>query len=169
VLLQSGDGQEAAWQGQVTRLLGDLETTGLMARVLVTVPDPLRLAGGRRELPLLIGSYVRVEISAGRLNGVLEVPRTALREGDRVWLVGPDNLLQIRETEILWRNDDSVLITNSFQPGEVLVVSEIRAPLPGMLLAPQPLDPRTGTASPGGQGGVAASNPDTQGPAVDRP
>ncbi|CAN5230477.1 N/A [soil metagenome] len=139
VLLTAGDGDEAAWDGQVARLLGDLETTGRMARLLVTVTDPLRLTSREDGLPLLLGSYVRVEIDAGRLDDVLEIPRAALRSGDRIWLVGPDNTLQIRDADILWRRDDSVLIANLLQDGERLVVSDLKSALPGMELAPQPL------------------------------
>lgn len=137
VIHETGDGHEVVWDGQVTRLLGDLESTGRMARVLVTIPDPLRLEETGGGLPLLLGSYVRVEIDAGRLEDVLEIPRAALREGDRIWLVGDDNLLRIRETEILWRRKDTVLIDNVLKPDEQLIVSDLKAALPGMELAPQ--------------------------------
>jgi RND family efflux transporter MFP subunit len=141
VVLETGNGSEAVWNGHVTRLLGDFEDAGRMARVLVRVPDPLGLQQDEGQtLPLLLGSYVRVEIKAGRLENTLEIPRAALRAGDRVWLAGDDKLLRIRDADVLWRRKKTVLIANLLQPGERLVVSELKSPLPGMALDPQPLE-----------------------------
>jgi len=138
IFLDIGNGKPVSWHGTVVRLLSDLEPTGLMARVLVRVEDPLGLEGDGNKLPLLLGSYVRVDIDAGTLNNVLVVPRSALREGDRIWVVDGDNQLHIRDAEILWTRQDTVLIANVINPGEQLVISGLRTALPGMKVDPQP-------------------------------
>lgn len=135
VRVSTANGTATTRTGVVTRLLGDLDEAGRLARVLVEVADPLDPAEGQ---PLLLGSYVRVEIDAGTISDALEIPRFALREGDRLWVVGPDNTLVIREPAILWRNEDSVLCSDVLESGESLIVSDLLAPLPGMDLAPQP-------------------------------
>ncbi len=91
-----------------------------------------------------MGSYVRVDIEAGHLSDVLTVPRNALREGNRLWVVGQDNRIRIVEPEILWTLPETVLVENQLQSGERLVVSELKSALPGMLVNPQPLgaDPK---------------------------
>ena len=126
------------WKGSVVRLLSDLEPTGRMARVLVSVKDPLRLKEERGSMPLLLGSYVQVRIDAGQLENVLAIPRLALREGNQIWVVDERNELQIRSAEILWTRRDTVLIRNVIEPGEQLIVSHLKAPLPGMKVNPQP-------------------------------
>jgi len=138
VLLETGDGTAVERQGRVARLLTDLEPSGRMARVLISVLDPLGLRDRDHDVPLLLGSYVRVEIDAGELDGVLSIPRTALREGDRIWVVGAANRLQIREATVLWARRESVLVADCIAPGEELVVSGLRVALPGM-----EVDPRT--------------------------
>lgn len=145
VRLDTGDGAVPAWPGRVARLLADLETTGRMARVLVEVEDPLGLknGGGDLPVPLLLGSYARVEIEAGRLMKVLTIPRAALREGNRLWLVGDDDRIRIVEPEILWTRPETVLVADVLRPGERLIVSELKSALPGMEVNPQPLDPET--------------------------
>ncbi|BDS06533.1 hypothetical protein NT6N_15730 [Oceaniferula spumae] len=131
----SADGESPlTWKGKVVRLLGDLEGAGRQARVLIEVPKPL---DANPSQPLLLGSYVQVKIDAGTLKQVYEIPRAALREGDRIWLVGPEEKLIIRDAEILWRKENTVVIRNSIAEDEVLVVSDIRAPLPGMAVAPE--------------------------------
>ncbi len=136
--LDAGNGRVEPWEGAVVRLLSDLETTGRMARLLVAIKDPLGHRG-EDSTPLLLGSYVRVEIDAGRLTGVLSIPRAALREGNRLWLVGADRRIRIVEPEILWTREESVLVPDVLEEGERLIVSELKAALPGMEVNPQPL------------------------------
>lgn len=124
------------WKGKIVRLLGDLEAEGRQARVLVEVPSPL---DSNPAHPLLLGSYVRVAIDSGTLENALEIPRAALREGNRIWLVSSANELIIRDAEILWKKENSVLITNNIEAGETLIVSDLTAPLPGMALNPKPV------------------------------
>lgn len=175
VWLDTGEASSNAWEGTAFRLLGDLEPTGLMARVLVRVPDPLGLESGPGRLPLLVGSYAQVQIEAGELSGVLEISRAALREGNRIWVVNADKELRICETSIRWRRKDSVLIANCLLPGEQLIVSGLRTALPGMKVEPQPLGgvPETSTAGPPDPDGTDLARNSVTGspasPSEDRP
>ncbi len=136
VELSSSTGEPTKWQGKVVRLLGDLEAEGRQARILVEVPKPL---DSNATQPLLLGSYVRVAIAASTFENCLEIPRTALREGNRIWLVGEEKELIIRDAEILWQRDNTILIANNISEGETLIVSDLNAPLPGMALNPEPI------------------------------
>ncbi len=122
--------------GRVIRLLSDLEPDGRMARLLVAVDNPLRLDSdeGEAALPLLLGAYVCVEIDGRELENVYVIPRTAIREGDRLWIMNEDDCLSVREVEIVWRRKDEVLIADEIEPGERIVTSRIPTPIPGMLL-----------------------------------
>ena len=121
--------------GRVIRLLGDLETQGRMARILVAVKDPLGLAHkAPNDPPLLIGEYVRVSIQGRLLTGVYQIPRASLRDNHTIWLAGKDDTLQIKTVDILWRDDRVVLIKNHLQPGDRLVVSDLATPVHGMAL-----------------------------------
>jgi hypothetical protein len=111
-----------------------------MARVLVSVNDPMGFKKDSKKVPLLIGSYVRVEIEAGELEQVLAVQRDALRERDRVWICDANNELQIRDVEVLWRRDETVYLSNVLEEGETLIVSPLRSALPGMKVNPQAMD-----------------------------
>ena len=127
-------------EGRVVRLLSDLEPSGRMARVLISVQDPLSLDSGH-ELPLLLGSFVRVEIDAGELEDVLVINRAALRDGESVWVVDADDRLQIRDVAVVWTRKDSVLVSNVIRPGERLIVSGLPLAVPAMKVNPQPVSP----------------------------
>jgi len=121
--------------GRVIRLLGDLATEGRMARILVEVPDPLGLTATTQDrAPLLIGEYVRVEIQGRKLDGVFEIPRAALRDQSSVWLVGKNQTLEIRKIRPIWRDPEMVLLKDTLTPGERLIVSDLAAPVEGMML-----------------------------------
>jgi RND family efflux transporter MFP subunit len=139
VILDTGEGESITWKGRVIRLLGDLEPLGRMARLVVSVTDPLDL---RRDscskFPLLLGNYVEVKIDAGELEDALTIPRAALREGNQIWVVGDDHLLRILPATVLWPEKETVIISNNLEKGDQLIVSDLQVALPGMEVAPQP-------------------------------
>jgi RND family efflux transporter MFP subunit len=119
--------------GTVIKLLGDLEAEGRMARVLIEVEDPLGLDEKEKtRLPLLIGEYVRLEITGRQLDNVYRIPRTALRDNARIWVASSADTLKIREVDILWRDSETVLFRDGLQPGDRLIVSELPTPVDGM-------------------------------------
>ena len=123
-------------KGRLLRLLGDLDPAGRMARVLVSVEDPLGLKDGPgQERPgLMLGAYVRVEIQGKRLRDVFVLPRTAVREGARVWILDPEDRLRFRDVKILWRTEDEVVISQGLTKGERVVLTRLASPVPGMSL-----------------------------------
>ena len=137
VYLEIGNAQLEQRNGQVLRVLGELESTGRMARVLVRIGDPFGLKGDADSAPILLGSYVRVDIDAGELQDVLAIRRDALRAGDQIWVVDANNTLQIRAAEVVWREQETVYVKNVLEPGELLIVSSLRVALPGMIVSPQ--------------------------------
>lgn len=137
VFLETGGEQPAERHGRVIRLLGDMERTGRMARVLVSIQDPLRPKPGENSTPFLLGSYVRVEIDAGELEDVLTIERAALRDGDRIWVADANGELQIREAQVRWQQGETVFIDNPLQAGDALIVSSLRVALPGMKVQSQ--------------------------------
>jgi RND family efflux transporter MFP subunit len=120
-------------EGRVIQLLGDLETEGRMARILVAVRDPLNSKSGEdNQPPLLIGEYVHTDIEGRALESVYRIPRHALRDNSNIWLVSDENKLEIREVKALWRDTETVLLREGLRPGDQLIVSDLAAPINGM-------------------------------------
>ena len=126
-------GNDSIREGTVIKLLGDLEEKGRMARVLIEVKDPLALRPENLgKNPLLLGEYVRADISGSVLPQVYSIPRNALRENSQIWLVTSTNTLAVRPVDVLWRDADRVIVADGLSAGEQLIVSDITAPVPGM-------------------------------------
>ena len=120
-------------QGKVIKLLGDLETEGRMARILVAVKDPLDMESSvNGQPPLLLGEYVRVEIEGRMLENVYRIPRSALRDATNLWLVDDGNHLEIRPVQTVWRDTDTVLLREGLEPGDRLIISDLSKPVAGM-------------------------------------
>lgn len=131
----------AAWgdgvfrPGRVVRLEADLEEQGRMARLLVRVEDPLSLLPDNTGQPrMLIGSYVRVEIEGQTMTSAAAIDREFIRNGSDVWIMEDNGNLSIRPVEIAFRGIDHILVTGGISPGENLVVTDLAAPVEGMLL-----------------------------------
>lgn len=122
--------RKVSWHGEVIRLLPELDPAGRMARLLVAIKEPLD--GG--DLPLLLGSFVMVEIDAKQPLEAVEIPRSLVHSGDKVYLYSPDGTLEIRDVEAGWRRDETLLITKGLKGGESIVTSRIGSPLPNMKL-----------------------------------
>ncbi|MBE0531133.1 MAG: efflux RND transporter periplasmic adaptor subunit [Rhodospirillales bacterium] len=132
---------EAAWGtetyrlGRITRLASQLESEGRMAQLLVTVDDPLALKDENAGKPVLLsGAYVRTEIDGIEIGPVAIVERNLLRDGNYVWLLAPDNTLNIRPVSLLFRGRDTVLIDKGLEAGERVVATTLAAPVQGMAL-----------------------------------
>ncbi len=124
----------AVREGYVRHSIASLDATTRMGRVLIEIKDPLALESD--EAPLLLGDQVRVELQAGTLPNVIELPRITLRGGDNIWVVkkGTDNkeILDIRKVEVLWKDTDSVLVGKGLEAGEAVITSPLGAPINGM-------------------------------------
>ena len=136
-------------QGRVIRLFSDLETEGRMARILVSVKDPLGLASKIRESApsMLIGEYVRVVVQGQRLKDVYRIPRSALRDNSTIWILADEGTLKIIPVETVWRDADHVLIKNGIVPGQRMIVSDLSAPVDGLPLRDSDAEPSEKTSS----------------------
>jgi RND family efflux transporter MFP subunit len=116
-------------EGRILRLRGDLEDQGRLARLLVSLPRPLEAS----PAPILLGEYVRLDVQGRRLDQVVRLPRSALRENDTVWAV-QNGTLDIRPVSVAWRDTETVLVEKGLSTGETVVTSQLGTPIQGMPL-----------------------------------
>jgi RND family efflux transporter MFP subunit len=119
-------------EGRVIRLVGDLDPIGRMVRVIVEVTDPLALASPGKP-PLLLNSFVEVDIAGDDVAEVIAVPRAAVRENGVVWVMQGD-VLAFRTVEVVWRTRDAVIVRGALRDGDMVIVSPLAAPVEGTKL-----------------------------------
>lgn len=131
---QPGAAGEDPREGVVLRILPSVEERGRMAQVVVAVDDPLglRLAPEERPTPLLVGTYVQVELKGKVLDNVVPIPRSALRDDERVFVVDSDGKLSTRRIEIAWRERGQVLVKKGLEEGDRVVLTPLPLATDGM-------------------------------------
>ncbi|ORJ58545.1 efflux RND transporter periplasmic adaptor subunit [Geothermobacter hydrogeniphilus] len=128
------DGQSWQWSGHIVRSLGEVDPRGRMARLAVSVADPYgRNPQVDNQPELALGSFVSVQLQGATLSGVVEVPRRAMHEGDRVWIM-EDRKLRIVPVKVARREKNTVLISSGLQGGEQVVLTPISGAADGLLL-----------------------------------
>jgi hypothetical protein len=79
---------------------------------------------------------------------VIEVPRRALRDNNRVWVVDRDGLLQVRRADVAWSVGQQLLLTandpGGLAPGDRIVTSRIDGLVPGTPVRQREIDPDSG-------------------------
>jgi len=144
-------GKDQHRRGQVLRMVASLEPRGRMARLLVSMQDPLSLAPENTKQPaLILDAYVRVEIDGTEFDNVASIPRAALHDGDKVWIKSPEKKLEIRAVTIAWSDAEHVYVTAGLKDGELLITSDIGTPVQGMAVRTADEKP---TVAPGGPPG----------------
>jgi len=115
-------GTEVERQARVTRLIGTLDEQTRLARVLITVPDPL---GQKTEAPpLILDTLIEVRIEGKPIEDVVRLSREYVHEGDTVWVM-TDDALEIRETDIAFRDAEYAYIRQGLASGEEVVTTTL--------------------------------------------
>lgn len=121
-----------AINGNLIKIMGDLEQSGRMARVLIEVKDPLNLTQpGNANVPLLLGEYVRIELEGAEAENIIVIDRHQLHDNDTVWLVN-NGRLEIAPVNVLWRGRNEIYITNTELNGREIITTNLPAPIHNM-------------------------------------
>jgi RND family efflux transporter MFP subunit len=118
-------------EGRLFRLVGALDNQTRLARVLVTVPDPLLRETQNDTLPpLMIGTFVEVQIEARELKDVVRLNRDYLRQGNTVWVLN-NGSLDIRKVEVLFEDPDYAYISKGLEENEQVVITDLATVVEG--------------------------------------
>lgn len=111
--------------GYLYKLLGTLENQTRMARILVTIPDPLsRNKQNSDKPPVIIGSFVEVKIPGRDIENSVRLHRDYVRENGTVWVMKEDSL-DIRDVTIDIRDAEYAYVTKGLKHGEMVVTSDL--------------------------------------------
>ena len=117
--------------GAVARLIGAVDQRSRLARVLITVPDPLaRKTDGP---PLILDTIVEVRIEGEPLDDVIRLDREYLRQNDTVWVM-TEGELDIREVEVVHRDAIYAYIRSGIEAGEQVLTTSLATVTEGLPL-----------------------------------
>ncbi len=124
-------GREVLWPARVVRTEGKLDQKTRLLPVVIRVENPYS-----RKPPLAIGLFVTVHIQGRTLPGSTLFPRSALHQGNTVWIVGRDDRLRFRKVEVARFQGGMALVSKGLKNGEQLVISPMETVTDGMTVRP---------------------------------
>ncbi|MGM0434355.1 MAG: efflux RND transporter periplasmic adaptor subunit [Pseudomonadota bacterium] len=118
-------------EGRLQRLMGELNEDTRLARVLITVQDPLALdADAPDKPPLLIGSFLNTAIEGREITDVVRLDRNHIRRNDTVWVM-EDGSLSIRDVDIAFRDAEYAYVSDGVEDGDAVVTSDLASVVDG--------------------------------------
>jgi len=123
--------------GNVYKLIGELEDNARMARLLITVSDPLARTDVSGDSPMMIsGSFVETTIEGKRLKNVIRLERDYVRDDETVWVM-ENRQLDIRDVEIVFQDQQYAYIREGLTADDQIVTSNLSTVVDGAPLRTQ--------------------------------
>ena len=123
-------GRSLTWHGTIVRTEAQIDTATRMVHVVA------RVSNEEQEAPLSVGLFVNAEIEGLLAQDIVVLPRTALRNGNRLLVVDEDNRLRYRDIEPLRLYRDEVLVKSGLSAGERVCLSPLQTAIDGMPVNP---------------------------------
>ncbi|HEY5775016.1 MAG TPA: efflux RND transporter periplasmic adaptor subunit [Xanthomonadales bacterium] len=137
------------WDARLVRTEGAIDESARQLHVIAQIDDPYsRSVDGRPQLK--IGQYVTAIIAGHTLRNVLVIPNSAIYQGSYVYVVEND-VLQRRNIEINWQNDQDAIIKAGLGDGDILVTTPLGQVTSGVRVSTV-IDESLSVAEDSGQG-----------------
>jgi len=121
-------GKRQSWQGLLTRTSGSVDQASRVLNLIVEVKDPYGIKSGGPAL--LNGLFVEAEIPGIVLENVIEIPRKALRAGNRVVTLDGDNKIRTRGVDVV-HTAQGIALIRGVPSGTPIVTSALEIVIEG--------------------------------------
>lgn len=109
--------------GYLEKQVGALDERTRLARVLVSVPDPL--AKDLEDKPvLMIGAFVEANLQGETVQDVVRLDRNYVRNNNQVWVM-ENGKLAIKDVEIVLTDSEYAYISSGLEDGDRVVTTNL--------------------------------------------
>lgn len=134
-LMADVGGQVGEWVARIVRTEGVIDENTRLSYAVASIKDPYqRNSDGETAVILPMGTFVDGVIDGKSASGLIQLPRSALRGGDTVFIANDRNELEIRAVDVVRATTEEVYVANSIYPGDRVIITGITAPIPGSKL-----------------------------------
>ncbi|SDK29093.1 efflux RND transporter periplasmic adaptor subunit [Microbulbifer yueqingensis] len=123
------------WQGHIVRTQAAVDQQTRLIYAVAEVTDPYG-AGASNGVPLAVGLFVTAETEGTQARQALVLPREALRNADKMYVIDAEDRLDIRTVEVLSTSENRVVVASGIAEGERVVTSTIANAVDGMEVQP---------------------------------
>ena len=125
-------GRPTEWPARIVRSEGIVDENSRVTYAVARVEDPYRLRSDGDALP--VGSFVSARIDGRSTDGLLRVPRYALRGSDQLLFVDDNNILRIRNVTVVRADADYAYLSAGAASGDRVIITTLESPINGMLV-----------------------------------
>jgi RND family efflux transporter MFP subunit len=132
-------GKPATWEGSLVRVEGAIDESTRQITAVAQVDDPY----AKREdghPPLRIGQFLEAEIQGTRLEDVFIIPRRAVRAGNEILLITPENKLRRVTVDPVISDAEKIIVSAETgtppKEGDVLCLTPIPFAAEGATVLP---------------------------------
>lgn len=126
-------GRIRTWDGRLVRTEASIDARTRLVYGIVEVRDPF---AARNAAPLAPGMFVSTRLEGSGAETLVAAPRSALKRNEFVYVVRPDNTIDVRQVRAAQTTADEVLFREGVADGERVVVSVMTSPRQGMAVTP---------------------------------
>jgi RND family efflux transporter MFP subunit len=120
------------WEGQLVRLEAEVDARSRMVYGVTR----LRADSNPEGLLLPVGMFVQAQIRGLKVDQVIRLPRSAMRDDNQVLVVDADNRLNFRPVSVLRLEHDEMLVNGGLKDGELVCISPMQTVVEGMHVVP---------------------------------
>jgi multidrug efflux pump subunit AcrA (membrane-fusion protein) len=120
------------WLGQLMRLEAEIDERSRMLYGVARVRQ--EISATHPIMP--VGLFVHADIRGRRVEDVIRLPRSSMRDHNQVLVVDEDNRLRFRDVSVLRLEHDEMLIDAGLTAGELVCISPLQTVVDGMIVKP---------------------------------
>ncbi len=120
------------WEGELVRLEAQIDEQSRMVYGVAR----MRMEVGEESPLLPVGMFVQADIRGRKVEQVMRLPRSAMRDDNEVLIVDAQNRLHFRQVSLLRLEHDDILVSSGVKDGELVCISPMQTVVDGMLVKP---------------------------------
>nr|WP_321456083.1 hypothetical protein [uncultured Cohaesibacter sp.] len=136
VILQTPK-SDIVWDAKVDRVSAVMNPKTRTRGIVLTVADPYGKATPGQRPPLVKDTAVEVVLEGQPKKDKIAIPASAIRKG-QVMVVDAEKRLHFKPVKVAYIQGDIAVLMSGLEPNEKVVVSDLPAPVDGMLVGPKP-------------------------------
>ncbi|WP_373236252.1 efflux RND transporter periplasmic adaptor subunit [Cohaesibacter celericrescens] len=125
------------WDAKLDRVSQAMDPKTRTRGIVLKVDDPYGQATPGQRPPLVRDTAVEVILEGQPQKNKIALPALSVRKG-MVMVVDKDKRLRFKSVKVAYTQGDIVVLKSGIEPDEKVIVSDMPAPVDGMLVAPRP-------------------------------
>lgn len=126
-------GASRSWQARIVRTEGVVDEKNRVTYVVARIEDPYKLASSSNgESALPMGTFVAARIEGSKMEGIIRIPRMALRANNQLMFVDSDNRIRMDFVDVIRADADYAYLRADSLPADRISMTAIESAINGM-------------------------------------